>query len=96
MKTSNLFWQCVSLVLFLCVVVLLFSDEWIVSWSAKVTAVKGDVNGSFFWSNLNFYDIVGVVLALFSLLYTFRSYVSQSQTESILKSLNDTGSISMC
>lgn len=54
MKTSNLFWQCVSLVLFLCVVVLLFSDEWIVSWPAKVTAVKGDVNGSFFWSNLNF------------------------------------------
>lgn len=82
MKTSNLFWQCVSLVLFLCVVVLLFSDEWIVSWPAKVTAVKGDVNGSFFWSNLNFYGIVGVVLALFSLLYTFRSYVSQSQTES--------------
>lgn len=96
MKTSNLFWQCVSLVLFLSVVVLLFSDEWIVSWPAKVTAVKGDVNGSFFWSNLNFYGIVGVVLALFSLLYTFRSYVSQSQTESILKSLNDTGSISMC
>lgn len=82
MKTSNLFWQCISLVLFLCVVVLLFSDEWIVSWPAKVTAVKGDVNGSFFWSNLNFYGIVGVVLALFSLLYTFRSYVSQSQTES--------------
>ena len=82
MKTSNLFWQCVSLVLFLCVVVLLFSDEWIVSWPAKVTAVKGDVNGSFFWSNLNFYGIVGVVLALFSLLYTFRSYVSQRQTES--------------
>lgn len=82
MKTSNLFWQCVSVVLFLCVVVLLFSDEWIVSWPAKVTAVKGDVNGSFFWSNLNFYGIVGVVLALFSLLYTFRSYVSQSQTES--------------
>lgn len=82
MKTSNLFWQCVSLVLFLSVVVLLFSDEWIVSWPAKVTAVKGDVNGSFFWSNLNFYGIVGVVLALFSLLYTFRSYVSQSQTES--------------
>lgn len=82
MKTSNLFWQCVSLVLFLCIVVLLFSDEWIVSWPAKVTAVKGDVNGSFFWSNLNFYGIVGVVLALFSLLYTFRSYVSQSQTES--------------
>lgn len=82
MKTSNLFWQCVSAVLFLCVVVLLFSDEWIVSWPAKVTAVKGDVNGSFFWSNLNFYGIVGVVLALFSLLYTFRSYVSQSQTES--------------
>lgn len=82
MKTSNLFWQCVSLVLFLCVVVLLFSDEWIVSWPAKVTAVKGDVNGSFFWSNLNFYGIVGVVLTLFSLLYTFRSYVSQSQTES--------------
>lgn len=82
MKTSSLFWQCVSLVLFLCVVVLLFSDEWIVSWPAKVTAVKGDVNGSFFWSNLNFYGIVGVVLALFSLLYTFRSYVSQSQTES--------------
>lgn len=65
MKTSNLFWQCVSLVLFLCVVVLLFSDEWIVSWPAKVTAVKGDVNGSFFWSNLNFYGIVGVVLALY-------------------------------
>lgn len=82
MKTSNLFRQCVSLVLFLCIVVLLFSDEWIVSWPAKVTAVKGDVNGSFFWSNLNFYGIVGVVLALFSLLYTFRSYVSQSQTES--------------
>lgn len=82
MKTSSLFWQCVSVVLFLCVVVLLFSDEWIVSWPAKVTAVKGDVNGSFFWSNLNFYGIVGVVLALFSLLYTFRSYVSQSQTES--------------
>ena len=82
MKTSTLFWQCVSVVLFLCVVVLLFSDEWIVSWPAKVTAVKGDVNGSFFWSNLNFYGIVGVVLALFSLLYTFRSYVSQSQTES--------------
>lgn len=82
MKTSNLFWQCVSLVLFLSVVVLLFSDEWIVSWPAKVTAVKCDVNGSFFWSNLNFYGIVGVVLALFSLLYTFRSYVSQSQTES--------------
>lgn len=47
----------------------------------EVTAVKKSASESFFWNNLDLYGIVAVVLALFSLAYTYLAYDSQSRTE---------------
>ena len=47
----------------------------------NITAVRENVSESFLWNNLDFYGIVAVVFSLLSLWYTFRAFVSQSQTE---------------
>ena len=78
---KNLFLKCFGWIFALCIIVLHFSDEWKFALPCNVTAVRDSVSESFFWNNLDFYGIVAVVLSLFSLWYTFRAYVSQSQTE---------------